>query len=718
MGKKKKYNKKRSGKSHVKKDASSLRGNIMQVFRNEPSEALNYKQVSARLNISDSETRKRIFQYLHELVGLEMLESSSHGKFKLHESQSSVLSGIIEFIKSGAAYVRTDEIKEDIYISEENTGTALHGDEVEVILVGGRRGKLEGKINSVIKRNTEQYVGVIEITEKNAFVIASSHRVHVDFYVDKNKIQNAKNGQKVVVELIDWTDQDKSPYARVISVLGDVGDHDVEIHAILVEFGLPFEFLDNVLSAADDIPVEISKEEIAKRRDFREVTTFTIDPEDAKDFDDALSFRILNDNTYEVGIHIADVSHYVKPGSVIDKEAYKRASSVYLVDRVVPMLPEVLSNFVCSLRPDEDKLCMSAVFELDQNGKVQKEWFGKTIIRSNKRYSYEDAQKVIEGGNDIFKNEIVQLNTWAQKMRRDRFKEGALEFSSIEVKFILDKEGKPTGVYHKVMKEANFLIEEFMLLANKRVAAHVGKIKKGSEAKPFVYRVHDLPDPDKLQTLKEFLGRIGYKLKSTKPEKASWALNELMHEIKDKPEEEIVKQMAIRTMSKAVYTTENIGHYGLSFEYYAHFTSPIRRYPDVLVHRLIDAYNHGKKYSSIDELENMSEHSSSMEKKAADAERASIKYKQVEFMLNKIGEHFSGNISGITRWGIYVELEDTKIEGMIPLSSMDDDVYRYDERKNQIIGTKYHEVFEFGDKLRVKVHGADLILKQLDFRIV
>ena len=718
MAKKKKYIKKGSDKRHAKKDASSLRGNIMQVFRNEPSETLNYKQVSARLDITDSETRKRIFQYLHELVALEMLESSSHGKFKLHETQSSVLSGIIDFIKSGAAYVRTDEIKEDIYISEENTGFALHGDEVEVILTGGRRGKLEGKIKSVIKRNTEQYVGVIEIKDNHAFVIPSSQRVHVDFFVDKNKTKDAKNGQKVVVEFVDWTDKDKSPFARVISVLGDAGDHDVEMHAILVEFGLPFEFPESVIRAADEIPVDISREEIEKRKDFREVTTFTIDPEDAKDFDDALSFRKLSDDTYEVGIHIADVSHYVIPGSIIDKEAYKRASSVYLVDRVVPMLPEVLSNFVCSLRPDEDKLCMSAVFELDQTGKVKKEWFGKTIIRSNKRYSYEDAQKVIEGGDDTFKNEIVQLNDWAQHMRKERFKQGALEFSSIEVKFILDAEGKPTGVYHKVMKEANFLIEEFMLLANKRVAAHVGKVQKGSEAKPFVYRVHDLPDPEKLQILKEFVGRIGYRLKSTKPEKAAWALNELMHEIKDKPEEEIIKQMAIRTMSKAVYTTENIGHYGLSFEYYTHFTSPIRRYPDVLVHRLIDAYNHGKKYSNIDELENMSVHSSNMEKKAADAERASIKYKQVEFMLNKIGEHFSGTISGLTRWGIYVELEDTKIEGMIPLNTLDDDVYRYDDRKNQIVGLKYKEVFEFGDKLRIKVHGADIVLKQLDFRIV
>ncbi|NEN22135.1 ribonuclease R [Cryomorpha ignava] len=717
MGKKKKHSSKTRDKSKGRK-AVNLRGDIMQVFRDNPADIYNYKQVSARVNVSDSETRRRVNEYLNELVDLQMLESISNGKFKLHPSQSSTLQGVIDFTKSGAAYVKTDQLKEDIYISENKTGFALHGDTVEVILTGGRRGKLEGKIKSVIKRDAEQFVGIIEISDKHAFVLPSNQRVHVDFYVDKNKLQGAKNGQKVVVKLLDWTDLDKSPFAEVVSVLGDPGDNEVEMHAILVEFGLPFEFPENVLAAAENIDVTISESEISKRKDYRSFPTFTIDPEDAKDFDDALSLRKLNDDTFEVGIHIADVSHYVKPGSIIDKEAVNRATSVYLVDRVVPMLPEVLSNFVCSLRPDEDKLCMSAVFQFDIDGNVKTEWFGKTIIRSNKRFTYNDAQNIIEGGDGDFKDEILQLNAWAKSMRKQRMTDGALEFSGIEVKFNLDENGKPTGVFHKVMKEANFLIEEFMLLANKRVAEHAGKIKKGAEAKPFVYRIHDLPDPLKLITLKDFLARLGYKLKSTKPEKASWALNDLMNQVKDQPEEETVKQMAIRTMSKAVYTTDNIGHYGLAFDFYTHFTSPIRRYPDVLVHRLIDAYNHGKKYSDLDELDKLCKHSSNMEKKAADAERASIKYKQVEFMLNKIGEHFSGNVSGLTRWGMYVELEDTKIEGMIPLNSMDDDVYRYDEKKNQIIGTKYKEIFEFGDKVRIKVNGADLILKQLDFRLI
>lgn len=717
MGKKKKHTKKTRVKSQSRK-AANLRGDIMQVFRDHPGEVFNYKQVSARINVSDSETRRLVNGYMNELVGLQMLESHSHGKFKLHPSQSATLEGVVDFTKSGAAYVRTEKLKEDIYISENKTGFALHGDTVEVILTGGRRGKLEGRIKNVIKRDVEQYVGVIEISERHAFVIPSSPKVHVDFYVDKAKLKGAKNGQKVVVKLLDWTDAEKSPFAEVVSVLGDPGVNEVEMHAILVEFGLPFEFPDNVVDAAQNIDVNISDAEIAKRRDFRDVTTFTIDPEDAKDFDDALSFRKLNEETFEVGVHIADVSHYVHPGSIIDKEAVNRATSVYLVDRVVPMLPEVLSNFVCSLRPDEDKLCMSAVFQLDQAGNVKKEWFGKTIIRSNRRFTYNDAQQIIEGADGDFKEEILQLNKWAESMRKKRMKNGALEFSGLEVKFHLDEEGKPIGVFHKEMKEANFLIEEFMLLANKRVAEHVGRVKKGAEEKPFVYRIHDLPDPLKLVTLKEFVGRLGYKLKSTNPENASYALNDLMAQVKDQPEEDIIKQMAIRTMSKAVYTTENIGHYGLAFEYYTHFTSPIRRYPDVLVHRLIEAYNHSKKYSDLEELERLSKHSSDMEKKAADAERASIKYKQVEFMLNKIGEHFSGNVSGLTRWGMYVELENTKIEGMVPLASMDDDIYRFDEKKNQIIGTRYKEIFEFGDKVRVKVQGADLILKQLDFRLV
>jgi len=490
------------------------------------------------------------------------------------------------------------------------------------------------------------------------------------------------------------------------------------MHAILAEFGLPLEFPDNVVKAANEIDVNISQKEIDSRRDMRSVTTFTIDPDDAKDFDDALSLKKIDDDTFEVGIHIADVSHYVKPGSILDEEARKRATSVYLVDRVVPMLPEVLSNYVCSLRPNEDKLCMSAVFELSAGGKVKKEWFGKTIINSNKRFTYADAQAIIEGNNDELKDEITLFNTWARKMRKDRIKNGALEFSGTEVKFKLDENGKPIGVYQKHMKEANFLIEEFMLLANKRVAAHVGRPKKDKKPRPFVYRIHDTPDPEKLKTLRDFVGRLGYKLESIKPENASFALNNLLHQVKGKTEEEIVKQMSIRSMSKAVYSTDNIGHYGLAFEYYTHFTSPIRRYPDVMVHRLVQDYRNSERNPSVEGLEKTCKHSSNMEKKATDAERASIKYKQVEYMIDKIGDVFEGSVSGLTKWGMYVELTDSKVEGMVPLNTIDDDTYRYDEKTNTIVGERYKEVFEFGDKVKVEVKAADLILKQLDFRLV
>lgn len=715
MGRKNKN--KKSKKSHNSAIShGELRGRIMTAFRKEPGVKLNYKQVASRLEVSQPEGRKSILKVLNELADMEMLDQVSTGKFKLHPGQNAVIRGTIDFTKGGSAYVISDDAMDDIFVAEKNTGTALHGDRVEVSLIGGRRGRPEGKVTNVVERTSDQYVGVLEMSTKHAFVVPTNPRIHVDFYIDKSKLKNARNGEKVVVRILDWTDPTKSPFAEIVTVLGSPGENNVEMHAILVEFGLPYEFPQEVLDAANQIDVSISDEEISKRKDFRSFPTFTIDPEDAKDFDDALSIRPLDEDTFEVGIHIADVSHYVRPGSILDKEAAKRATSVYLVDRVVPMLPEVLSNFVCSLRPDEDKLCMSAVFHLTPAGKVKKEWFGKTIIRSDQRFTYQQAQDLIEGKEGNFASEIRQLNTWATQMRKDRIAHGALEFSGVEVKFKLDENGKPIGVYHKVMKEANFLIEEFMLLANKRVAAHIGKVKPDVTAPPFVYRVHDLPDPDKLMQLKDFVGRLGYKLKSVKPENASRALNELMHHLKDRPEEEIVKQMAIRTMSKAIYTTENIGHYGLAFDFYTHFTSPIRRYPDVMVHRLLEIYKHNGKKPDTDQLEKQARHASNMEKKAADAERASIKYKQAEYMLDKIGEHFKGSVSGLTRWGIYVELDDTKIEGMIPLNSLQDDTYRYDEKKNQLIGTRYHEVIEFGDTMEVKVESVDLLMKQLEFR--
>ncbi|MCA1761465.1 MAG: ribonuclease R [Cryomorphaceae bacterium] len=717
MGRKNKQKRKgNSGGSTVKK--SVLRSEIMQVFRESPNKQFNYKQLAARLGLTDPESRKTVIEVAREMADLDLLKQPSTGKFTLHPSQIAVIEGVIDFIKSGAAYVTVESSKEDIFIPASKTGLALNGDTVEVSITGGRRGKPEGKVIRMVNRNTTEFVGVLELSQNHAFLVPSNNKIHTDFYIEKNRLNGAKNGEKVIAKILDWTDPKKSPFAEVVTVLGQPGDNDVEMHAILAEFGLPLSFPDNVVKAANDIDVNISQKEIDSRRDMRSITTFTIDPDDAKDFDDALSLRSLGEGTYEVGIHIADVSHYVKPGSILDQEAVKRATSVYLVDRVVPMLPEVLSNYVCSLRPNEDKLCMSAVFEISENGTVKKEWFGKTIINSDKRFTYEDAQAVIEGKSETFADEVLRLNRWAEQMRKDRIKNGALEFSGTEVKFKLDENGKPIGVYQKHMKEANFLIEEFMLLANKRVAAHVGRPKKDKKPRPFVYRIHDTPDPEKLKTLRDFVSRLGYKLESIKPENASFALNNLLHQVKGKTEEEIVKQMSIRSMSKAVYSTDNIGHYGLAFDFYTHFTSPIRRYPDVMVHRLIHDYRHSDKNPSIDGLEKTCKHSSNMEKKATDAERASIKYKQVEYMIDKIGDVFDGSVSGLTKWGMYVELTDSKVEGMVPLNTIDDDTYRYDEKTNTIVGARYKEVFEFGDKVRVEVKAADLILKQLDFRLV
>lgn len=715
MGRKKKKNKKKHQIKGLNKAA--LRGNIMQVFRESPQKELNYKQVSARVGASDSESRKLVRSVLDELVNLDMLTKPSLGKYEIHADQLATLVGTIDFSKGGMGFVSIPDLKDDVFIAPENTGFALQGDTVQISVTGSKRGKAEGKVLKVEERFTTEFVGVIELSSNGGFLVPSNKKIHTDFYIDKSKTNGAKNGQKVIAKLLDWTEEKKLPFVEVITVLGDPGENDVEMHAILAEFGLPYEFPKNVLQEADKININISEDEIARRKDFRSVKTFTIDPNDAKDFDDAISFKEINENSFEVGVHIADVSHYVKPGSILDKEASKRATSVYLVDRVVPMLPEVLSNHVCSLRPNEEKLCMSAVFTLDASGKVKKEWFGKTVIKSDRRFTYEQAQELIEGKKGKFSEEITKINSWARQMRADRIKSGALEFSGEEVKFELDKEGKPLRVYQKVMKEANWLIEEFMLLANKRVARFVGAPKKQGTPPPFVYRIHDLPDPDKLKTLQDFVKRLGYNPPRLEPETATRALNKLLEQVKGSTEESAIKQLAIRTMSKAIYSTENIGHFGLAFEYYTHFTSPIRRYPDVMVHRQLEAILKKQKQESKSYLELQCKHSSNMEKRATDAERSSIKYKQVEFMIDKIGQVFTGSINGLTKWGMFVELDETKIEGMISLNTMDDDVYRYDERKNRIVGTRYKEVFEFGDKVRVEVAGTDLGLKQLEFKL-
>ena len=698
--------------------ASNLKSDVMLLFRENHAKNYNYKQVASRLGIEDGESRKALLVVLKQLVGVEMLTEPGTGKFQLHQSQVAALIGTIDFTRSGAGYVSVENIKDDIYISEGSTGSALHGDTVEIVIVGAFRGTPKGKVLNVVERAASEFVGIIDIKGDHVFCIMSNSRIHVDFFIGQKNLKGAVHGDKVIVRLVEWPNPDKAPFGEVVSVLGKPGINEVEMHAILVEFGLPYEFPAEVVRAAEAIPIEISDQEISRRRDFRGITTFTIDPEDAKDFDDALSFHDKGNGKYEVGIHIADVSHYVAPNSVIDKEALRRATSVYLVDRVVPMLPEVLSNYVCSLRPHEDKLCVSAVFEMDENGKVGTEWFGKTVINSQHRFTYEDAQAIIEGKDGPFHIEVRQLNTWARTLRAERIKKGALEFSGSEVKFKLDANGKPIAVYQKVMRESNQLIEEFMLLANRQIARFLSKSPKSGEKRVSIYRIHDLPDQEKLNTLRDFVSRMDYRVKPIKPESASQSLNALMQQAKGKPEEDVIKQLAIRSMAKAVYSTDNIGHFGLAFEYYTHFTSPIRRYPDVMVHRLLEKLESGKVPESVNEMERQCKHSSNMEKRAADAERTSIKYKQVEFMLDKVGQKFNGTISGLTRWGMYVEIADIKIEGLVPINSMTNDTYRYDEKTNRVMGSRYKEIFEFGTSVEIQVESADLAQRQLEFRII
>ena len=553
--------------------------------------------------------------------------------------------------------------------------------------------------------------------------------MHVDIYIPIEKLNGAKDGQKAIAKIVEWPKNGVNPIGEIKTVLGDVGENNTEMHAILAEFGLPYEFPKDVERAADLIPIKITEEEISKRRDFREITTFTIDPVDAKDFDDALSIQKLKNGNWEIGVHIADVSHYVKPESMIDKEAISRATSVYLVDRVVPMLPEVLSNNVCSLRPNEEKLCFSSVFEMTDDAEVVAEWFGRTIINSDRRFTYEEAQQVIETEEGDFKDEILTLDRLAKILRSNRFKKGSIAFEKMEVKFHLDEVGNPTGVFFKVAKDSNQLIEDFMLLANRKVAEFVGKKKKGKEEiqkkedpkesqRPFVYRIHDKPNPDKLQNFSEFVAKFGYKLNVKNINTVADSMNNLLKEVNEKKESGMIEMLAIRTMAKAVYTTKNIGHYGLGFDYYTHFTSPIRRYPDVMVHRLLQHYLDGGKNPDIDKLEEQCKHSSDMEKLAADAERASIKYKQVQYLTDKIGEEFDGVISGVTEWGIFVEIIENHCEGMVRLRELRDDNYYFDEDNYCLRGRKSGRVLTLGDTVRIEIKRADLVKKQLDFALV
>jgi len=710
--KKKKGTKLRKAQTFNKK---TLKNAILSSLYEEPGKSVNYRQLSGTLGAKDAETRKLINVVLQELADDGYLDTVARGKYKL-KTKTGTASGIVEMQSQGFAYVVSDELERPVIIPSRNLHHAMDGDKVRVnVFARRKKHDLEGEVTEIIERAKSVFVGTVQVSRNFAFLTPSG-KSSFDIFIPKENLNGAKDGQKAIAEITDWPSNARNPFGKIKEVLGDTGNNDAEMHAILAEYELPHHFPENVDRAAEKIPLEIPEEEIRKRRDFRKTTTFTIDPVDAKDFDDALSLAKLDNGNFQVGVHIADVTHYVRPNTIIEDEAQKRATSVYLVDRVVPMLPERLSNGVCSLRPHEEKLCFSAVFELNEQADVVKQWFGKTIIFSDRRFTYEEAQEIIETGQGDFSEEMLTLNRLAEKLRERRFKSGSIAFDRIEMKFEIDEKGKPLSVFFKEAKESNKLIEEFMLLANKRVAERIGNIGDPKKVKTFVYRIHDKPDPDKLVSFNTFIKRFGYGIQLSTPKAIATSLNSLLEHVKGRNEQNVVETLAIRSMAKAEYSTRNIGHYGLSFEYYTHFTSPIRRYPDMMVHRLLEKYLDGGRSANEQKYEELCRHSSDMESRAANAERSSVKYKQVEFMQDQIGKIYPGTISGVTDWGVYVELEN-KIEGMIPVSELDDDFYIFDERNYALVGRHTHKTFQLGDAIQVKVWRTNLERKQLDFRL-
>lgn len=712
---KKKKNKLRKKKRTGTFNKKKLKSAILSLLYEDPGKTVNYRQISGMLGIKDQETRKLINVVLIELADDGTLNQISRGKYKL-KAKTGTATGIVEMQKQGFAFVNSEELDAPVIISSGNLKHAMQGDKVRIhVFAQRKKHDTEGEVTEILERAKSVFVGKVQVSRNFAFLLPTG-KVGFDIFIPKEKLNGAKDGQKAIAEISDWPANARNPIGKILEVLGDTGDNDAEMHAILAEFELPHIFPANVDKAAEKIPLEIPSEEIKKRRDMRKTTTFTIDPHDAKDFDDALSLKKLSNGNWEVGIHIADVTHYVRPNTIIETEAQDRATSVYLVDRVVPMLPERLSNGVCSLRPNEDKLCFSAVFEMNEDAAIKKQWFGKTVIHSDRRFTYEEAQEIIETGEGDLSTEILTLNELAVKLRDGRFSSGSIAFDRVEIKFNINEGGKPLSVYFKEAKDSNKLIEEFMLLANKKVAEFVGKVREKKTPKTFVYRIHDKPDPDKLEAFNTFIKRFGHGIQLTTPRTISTSLNKLLSDVKGKNEQNVVETLAIRTMAKAAYSTRNIGHYGLSFDYYSHFTSPIRRYPDMMVHRLLEKYLEGGRSANEQKYEDLCKHSSEMEAKAANAERSSIKYKQVEFMQNQIGKIYPGTISGVTDWGIYVELEN-KIEGMIPIAELDDDFYIFDEKNYALVGRHSHKTYQLGEKVKVKVWRTNLERKQLDFRL-
>lgn len=692
---------------------------ISDVLENSNNEALNYKQVSAKLNITDNESRETILEILKEQAQKGIFTEPQKGKFKLKDLKT-FITGKVDMTADGAAFIiPDDEFEKDVFVSARKLHNALHGDKVKVYIYAKKSGrKNEGEVVEIIQRLKTDFIGVIKISDRFAFVSIDDKKMLQNIFVPLTDLAGAKNGQKVQVAITDWPDGAKNPIGKIINILGTQGENDTEMNAILAQYGFPLSFPPEVEKEANEIPEQITEEDVKDRRDFRQTTTFTIDPADAKDFDDAISFKTLENGNFEIGVHIADVSHYVQPKSWLDKEAYSRATSVYLVDRVIPMLPERLSNGVCSLRPHEDKLCFAAVFELDDKANILTEWFGRTVIHSDRRFSYEEAQEVIENKTGDYAAELTKLNELAHILRDRKFKNGAISFESTEVKFQLDETGKPIGVYVKERKDAHKLIEDFMLLANKKVAEFIAKKGKGKQKYTFVYRSHDSPNLENLGNFALFAARFGYKINMKSDKDIAKSLNFLMEDVEGKKEQNVLTQLAIRSMAKAVYTTKKTSHYGLAFDHYTHFTSPIRRYPDVMVHRLLAAYLNGERSANEDEYETAATHSSAMEKRAADAERASIKYKQVEYLEENVGKLFMGIISGVTEWGMYVELIENKCEGMIRLKDIADDFYVLDEKNYCIVGQRKKKKYQLGDEVKVKVKKVDLSKRQIDFSLV
>ena len=713
---------------------SNLTNTILSILKKERNKTFNYKQIASKLGVNDASSRNQIIKKLAQLKVKGEIEEVDRGKFKAIVN-TEYHTGILDLSAKGNGYVISVDFEDDVFVASNNINKALDGDEVEFYAYRRKhRGKQEGEITNIIKRAKSDYVGTIQIqnSKKFAFVVADSPKMYTDIFVPINKIKKAKDGDKVLVKLTDWPENTSSPYGKVTEVLGKPGEHSTEIHSILAEYGLPHEFPLKVEAYVNKLDTSITEEEIAKRRDMRKDLTFTIDPKDAKDFDDALSFKVLENGLYEIGIHIADVSHYVKPDTVLDDEAYERATSIYLVDRVVPMLPEILSNGACSLRPREEKYTFSAVFKMNDNCEIKDHWFGRTVTYSDARFAYEEAQAIIETKSSVVPQEvsltgetyntdqsiteaILKLDELAKKMRTKRMRTGAISFDKVEVKFNLDEQANPVGVFFKTSKDANKLIEEFMLLANKKVAEFIGK---QNPKKTFVYRVHDEPDDSKLTQLQTVVGRFGHKLNFKDRKSVASSLNKLLTDVVGKKEQNLVDTLAIRTMSKAEYTTQNIGHYGLAFQYYSHFTSPIRRYPDVMAHRLLQHYLEGGKSVNEDIYEEKCKHSSNMEYLATKAERDSIKYMQIRFMQDHQDEEFLGVISGVTDWGIYVEIISNKCEGMVSVRDMKDDTYDFDQDHYAMIGRHKHKMYQLGEEVIVKVKNTDLVKKHLDFYLV